>query len=306
MYEILNLNRLAYFTTVIEAGSITSAAERLGVTKAVVSHQLSQLESELGVTLILRSTRRLEATEAGREFYARSRAILSAAEAAYGDVSQIATEPKGTLSLSAQVGYGEVVVASAVAEFLERYPHMRVNVAFDDTVANLIDAKLDLGVRVGWLMDTSNQAQRIGTFDQHLVGAPVWAQRLQGASTPAALISVPFVANEALRTPTSWTFKQGDQERETVEVHARIIADKTATARALAVAGAGVSVFPDFLVAADIAAGRLIRLFENWTLPAGGIHVVYPAARFRSAKVRLFVDILKEKERVRRLALQEN
>ncbi|OCC02560.1 LysR family transcriptional regulator [Labrys sp. WJW] len=299
MSELLNLNRLAFFTAVIETGSFTAAGERLGVAKAVVSHQVGKLEEELGVTLILRTTRRLQATEAGRAFYDRAALILREAESAFGEISRNAAEPTGTLTLAAQIDYGGAVVAPAIAAFRERYPHMRVEVAFDDTVVDLVDAQVDVAVRVGWLTDSSNQAQRLGTFQQHLVCSAALAARLPVDLDPKGLAGLPFVANHALRTPTRWLFSRGEWERETVEVTAVVDADKTPTSYAMVLAGAGLSVFPDFLVAGDIAAGRLVRLLADWTLPAGGIHVVYPAARFRPAKVRLFVEILKGLERAR-------
>lgn len=300
MSELLNLNRLAYFTAVIETGSFTAAGERLGVAKAVVSHQVGRLEEELGVTLILRTTRRLQATEAGRAFYDRAVLILREAESAFGEISKDAAEPTGTLTLAAQIDYGGAVVAPAVTLFRERYPHMRVDVAFDDTVVDLVDAKVDVAVRVGWLADSSNQAQRLGTFQQHLVCPPALAARVPAGFGPRDLTGLPFVANHALRLPTRWLFSRGEWDRETVEVMPAVEADKTPTAYALVLAGVGLSVFPDFLVAGDIAAGRLVRLLADWTLPEGGIHVVYPAARFRPAKVRLFVEILKSLERARK------
>ncbi|MGJ4858117.1 LysR family transcriptional regulator [Labrys sp. La1] len=299
MSELLNLNRLAFFTAVIETGSFTAAGERLGVAKAVVSHQVGRLEEELGVTLILRTTRRLQATEAGRAFYDRAALILREAESAFGEISKDAAEPTGVLTLAAQIDYGGAVVAPAVAAFRQRYPHMRVEVAFDDTVVDLVDGQVDVAVRVGWLTDSSNQAQRLGTFQQHLVCSAALAAGLPGDLDPKGLAALPFVANHALRTPGRWLFSRGEWERETVEVSAVVDADKTPTAYAMVLAGGGLSVFPDFLVAGDIAAGRLVRLLADWTLPAGGIHVVYPAARFRPAKVRLFVEILKGLERAR-------
>lgn len=299
MSELINLNRLAYFTAVIEAGSFTAAGERLGVAKAVISHHVSRLENELSVTLISRTTRSLQATEAGQVFYDRASLVLREAESAYADISLVATKPIGRLRLAAQVGYGQAVVAPAVAAFLDRYPDMQAEIAFDDAIINLVDTKRDLAVRVGWLTDSSNQAQQIGTFDQHLVCSTAFARYVRQDLKPAELASLPFVANRALRVPTRWVFSRGDLERETVDVQAIVEADKTATAHAIVMAGVGISVFPDFLVSSDIAEGRLIRLLPEWTLPAGGIHLVYPAARFRPAKVRLFVEILKDLERAR-------
>src|SRR5882672_6490876 len=126
MPDLLNLNRLVYFTTVVETGSFTAAADRLDVAKAVVSHQVGKLEQELGATLLRRTTRRVTPTEEGRLFYDRAAIILREAEAAYGDIAQSAAKPTGMLRLTAPLDYGEKVVAPTIATYLRKYPKMRV------------------------------------------------------------------------------------------------------------------------------------------------------------------------------------
>ena len=162
MTELLNLNRLAYFTTVMETGSFTAAADRLGIAKAVVSHQIGKLEEELGATLMRRTTRRVTSTEEGRRFYDRAVIILREAEAAYGEISQGAAEPTGTLRLTAPLDYGTKMVAPIIAAYLRKYPHMRVDASFDDAVSNLVDEQIDLGIRVGHVMHLSQLHAKIG------------------------------------------------------------------------------------------------------------------------------------------------
>lgn len=299
MTELLNLNRLAFYVAVIEAGSFTAASDRLGVAKAVVSHQVAKLEDELGVTLILRTTRRLQATDAGRQFYDRSVVILREAESAFAETSKSVATPTGTLTLAAPIDYGREIVAPAITAFIHRYPHMRVDVAFDDSFVDLVVSQVDVGIRVGWLVDSSNQSQRIGVFQQYLVCSSGFASRIGPQLEPPSVESLPWVANAALKTPLRWLFSRGDREKVTIEAKAFVHADKTPTTHACVLAGAGLSVFPDFVVASDIAAGRLVRLLSDWDLPAGGIYAVYPAARFRPAKATLFIDIVKALERGR-------
>jgi DNA-binding transcriptional LysR family regulator len=299
MPDLLNLNRLSFYAAVIETGSFTAAGDRLGVAKAVVSHQVAKLEEELGVTLILRTTRRLQATEAGRQFYERCATILRDAESAFGETSKSVATPTGTLTLTAPNDYGRVVVAPAIAAFLELYPALRVDITFDDSLTDLVAAQVDLAIRLGWLTDSSNQARRLGTFEQYLVCSAQFARRLPPRLEPAMIETLPWVANDTLKQPLRWTFSRGRTEKASVEVHAAVRADKTAAAHACVLAGAGLSVFPDFMTDADLAAGRLVRLLPDWELPSGGIHAVYPSARFRPAKVRLFTEILKSLEQAR-------
>jgi len=299
MGDLLNLNRLVFFTAVIENGSFTAAAERLGVAKAVVSHQIGKLEQELGVTLLARTTRRLHATEEGRLFYDRCTLILREAEAAYGEMSHLTNEPSGTLTLTAPLDYGSAVVAPVIAAYRQRFPQMRVDIVFDDDIIDLVSDQLDLAIRVGWLTDTSNQARRLGAFEQYLVAAPGLAAPFAACTTPRDVAHLPWIENAALRHPLRWMFSRPGHETEIIEAQSAIRTDKTPTAYACVLAGAGVSVFPDYMLNDDIAAGRLVRLLPEWTLPAGGIHAVFPAARFRPAKVRRFIEMMQAAERRR-------
>lgn len=298
MSDLLNLNRLIYFTTVLEAGSFTAAGDRLGVAKAVVSHQVGMLERELGVTLLTRTTRRLHATEEGLLFYQRCTDILREAESAYAEVSQHTAEPSGVLTLTAPLDYGSAVLAPTIADYLARYPHMRVDVVFDDQISDMVAERLDLSIRVGWLADSSHPARRLGSFRQLLVGTPGLARRLGAKAMPADVEKLPWVANGALKNALRWTFSR-DGSPVTIEANSVVRTDKTPAAYACTLAGIGVGIFPDFLVEPDVRAGKLVHLLPQWSLPEGGIHAVFPVARFRPAKVRIFLDMLIAAERNR-------
>ncbi|RRH97394.1 LysR family transcriptional regulator [Mesorhizobium tamadayense] len=298
MADLLNLNRLVYFTTVVETGSFTAAADRLDVAKAVVSHQVGRLEEELGASLLRRTTRRVTATEEGRLFYDRAAIILREAEAAYGDISHSATKPAGTLRLTASLDYGAKVVAPTIAEYLRKYPKMKVEAIFDDAISNLVDEQIDLGIRIGWLADSSNQARRLGTLQQVVVATPGLAASLPPNVSPRLAKSLPWVGNAQLRGVGQWLFSK-DGETVLTELNPIVVCDKTPAVQACVLAGIGLGIFPDFAVEDEIAGGRLVRVFADWTLPTGGIHAVFPPARYRPAKVRAFVDLLVAAERRR-------
>lgn len=303
MSDLLNLNRLVFFTTVVESGSFTAAGERLGVAKAVVSHQVARLEEELGVTLLSRTTRRLATTGEGRIFYDRCVIILREAEAAYGEMSHHTNEPSGTLTLTAPLDYGTAVVAPVITAYMRRYPAMRVDIVFDDSIIDPASHQLDLAIRVGWLTDTSHQSRRIGAFEQYLVATPSLASQYGDLRTPADAAALPWIENAALRHPLRWMFSHTDFPAEVIDVRSALRTDKTPAAYACVLAGAGVSVFPDYMLGDDLAQGKLVRLLEGWSLPAGGIHAVFPAARFRPAKVRKFVEMMLAAERKRTTSL---
>lgn len=295
----VNLNRLSHFVAVVESGSFTAAADRLGLAKAAVSHQVAQLERELGTTLLVRTTRRLSPTATGQRFYERAALILRDAEEAVSAVSAETEVPSGTLTLTAPLDYGAKVVTDAVAAYLAAYPGMEVDLRFNDTVYDMIEKRLDLAIRAGWLIDSSERAKRIGTFEQLLVTAPAYVAKRGEPARPDDLASADWIANGALKAPLEWRFANTAGDEMTVTGKALVTADSTDAAHCCALAGIGLAVLPDYQVRADIAAGRLTQLLPGWSLPSGGIHVVYPPSHFRPARVRAFVDILQRKERER-------
>ena len=158
----MNLNRLCYFAAVVDTGSFTGAAERLGVTKAVVSQQVAQLEHDLRTSLLVRTTRRVRPTEAGRMFHARCIMILREAGDAIDELAQSATEPSGTLRLTAPNDYGTEVVIPVITEFTTQFPNCRVELTLSDETFDLLSGEIDLAIRVGWLTDSGLQSRKIG------------------------------------------------------------------------------------------------------------------------------------------------
>lgn len=297
--EMGNLRRLTYFVSVVETGSFTAAAERLGITKAVVSQQVARLESEFKTSLLVRTTRKVQPTEAGQAFYQRCAMILREAEEAFDELAEGATEPSGTLRLTAPFDYGIGVVVPVIAAFRQRYPGCKVDAVLSDQTLNIMSGNIELAIRVGWLAETGLQARKIGTFRQLLVASSAMATQAARLNGPEDLAGMPFIANTALRDHLRWTFSLGDTERRVVNLQASIFLDATLAVREAVFQGAGLSVLPDFAIADDLATGRLIHVLPQWQLPSGGIHAVFPAARFRPAKVRAFVDLLAKTEQQR-------
>jgi DNA-binding transcriptional LysR family regulator len=290
--DLANLKRLAYFAAVVEAGSFTAAAERLGITKAVVSQQVARLERDFRTQLLTRSTRRVVATDAGQAFYERCTRILREAGEAFDELAGVPSEPSGILRLTAPLDYGLATVVAAAVAFGRRFPQCKVDLRLTDQALNLQAGEAELAIRVGWLRDLALQARQIGSFRQLLVATPDWARRLDRGRGPEQIAELPFVANSALAAPLDWEFSNAGGERRAVQVDAAIRLDATLAVREAVAQGAGLSVLPDYAVSAQLAQGSLVQLLPDWTLPSGGIHVVYPAARFRPAKVKCFVDFL--------------
>jgi DNA-binding transcriptional LysR family regulator len=203
------------------------------------------------------------------------------------------------LRLTAPFDYGVGVVVPAIAAFTQRYPACKVDAILSDQTMDLMSGKLELAIRVGWLAENSLQARRIGSFRQLLVASPAMKAQVERLTHPQDIAHLPFIANTALRDHLTWNFSRNEIERQAVNVQASIFLDATLAVREAVCQGAGLSVLPDYTAAEDLAAGRLMEVLPQWQLPSGGIHAVFPAARFRPAKVRAFVDLLAEREQQR-------
>lgn len=289
----INLNRLAVFAALVRAGSFTAAAEKLGMTKSMVSQHLARLEKELGVSLLLRTTRRMVLTEAGAAFHADCETLLADAEAAIRRVGADRATPSGTLRVTAAGDYGPAVVAPALASFVRRFPQVRAELVATDRIADPIAERFDVAIRVGWLRDSSLRATRLAAFRQRLVAAPAHLDEHGTPRRPEDLARQSWVELTALASPLRWTFTAADGARRVVRMRATIQANSTLAVRALLRAGAGYSVLPDYLADEDVQAGRLLHVLPRWRLPDGGIHAVYPD-RQPPAKVRAFIDHLRE------------
>lgn len=295
-----NLKRLAYFAEVAETGSFTAAAERLGITKAVVSQQVARLEAAFGTTLLVRTTRSVRLTEEGRAFHERCVRILSEVHSAFDMLENKDRAPSGMLRLTAPFEYGIAIVIPALAEFQRRFPACTTDLVISDRTLDQVENDIELAIRVGWLADSTLRARKIGSFQQLLVASPEVAAALPHDAGPEQHASLPFVANANLRAPLDWTFTDTSGEQRSVRFSSSIAISATLGVLEAVRGGMGASVLPDFVIADDLAAGRLVHLMPRWQLKSGGIHAVVPATRFRPARVSAFIDILTEQERGRR------
>ncbi|OCX65721.1 LysR family transcriptional regulator [Thioclava sp. SK-1] len=294
-----NLNRLAYFAAVVETGSFTNAADRLGVTKAVVSSQVTQLEQELQTALLVRNTRKVSATEAGKLFYTRCASILNEAEEAFSELSQLSEQPMGTLRMTAPNDYGTAIVAPLVAAFRRQYPECQVELYLGDDHRDLMAGALDLAIRVGWLRDSTLLARKLGGFRQLLVGAGDKSGQFDYIQHPSDLATSPFVANKALSDPLHWLFENTAGETASVTMQSDLSIDSAPAIMAAVEEGAGLAILPDYVVRDRLTSGALTQVLPAWQLPEGGVFAVLPAAKFRGAKASVFIEMLRQAEKIR-------
>ncbi len=289
-----DLNSFIYFDAVAEAGSFTTAAERLGVAKAKVSIHVSRLEKRLGIALFARTTRRVMLTEAGRALHAECQPFLHGMQEAIQRIGAGKDQVAGTLRLSTSVNHAARALAPAVIEFARLYPALQIDLRTDDRIVDLVAEGIDLSIRMGWLRDSSLHATRLGEFEQYVVAAPQYLERVGQPARPQDLALGDWIALTLLPTPQTWTFTSAAGQTKLVQMKPRIRVDSPDALRAMLLRGAGFSAVDEYNVRADLRAGDLVRVLADWSLPRGGIHAVYPGGRGAPAKVRAFIDFYRE------------
>jgi DNA-binding transcriptional LysR family regulator len=288
----INLNRLVVFVAVVETGSITAAAKRLGLAKTMVSAHMQKLEAEIGSCLLIRTTRRLHLTEAGTLFYEACQKILHDTEAAIALANSNTQHLRGKLRISTSIDYGISVIAPLAAELTKTNPELRIEIVSSDHRVDMVAEGIDVAIRIGRLADSSHKAALIAHFEEWAVAPP--AMFLDGLPTsPKQLEEYPFVALSVLPNLLNWTFVRPEHASESVRFNASIVSNTSSTVKSAVMAGAGFMICPDFSVREDIAAERLIRLVPEWSLMGGGIYAVFPASAQPSHKVSVFIAALK-------------
>lgn len=290
----INLNRLVVFVAVVETGSITAAANRLGLAKTMVSAHIQKLEAEIGSNLLVRTTRRLHLTEAGTRFYEACQKILQDTEIAIAEASDDTRQLRGKLRISVSIDYGASVVSPLAARLCTQYPDLRIEIIASDHRVDMVAEGIDLAIRIGRLADSSHKAALIANFDEWLVAAPDYFSGTLPAS-PDALEAFPLIALSVLPNPLHWTFTRQGFASVTCRFRSSLMTNTSLGVQAAARVGAGMAILPDYAVKDDLAAGRLVRLLPEWSLPGGGIYAVFPGSVQRSLKVSVFIDALKQR-----------
>ncbi|CRL97028.1 MULTISPECIES: LysR family transcriptional regulator [unclassified Pseudomonas] len=284
---MVSLDRFDTFKAVVEAGSLTAAADLLGQTRAVVSFNLKRLEAELGVTLLTRNTRQLALTDAGERFYLRCTRMLEEARLAVEEARSEHAQLKGSLRITTTVEYALAVVVPAIEAFRRLHPDLNIHLSTSSTHADLISERFDVAIRLGRLLDSNLRAVQLSTFEVFAVAAPA----LAGVSTLDELEQMPRLGHGRL-TELTVTDSVG-VEHQYRTGHTTLVVDSAAVLQAFAVRGHGVAVLPQWLVKDDLDAGRLVRLLPDHRFAPQGVYALYPDTRHLPLKVRAFIDFMK-------------
>jgi len=281
------------FAQVLEAGSFTAAADRLGMSKQSVSRRLMQLEERLGVRLLNRSTRRLDATPLGQHYYQSALRLLGEVQQVEHDISGQAQALRGTLRLSAPLSFAMSHLGCLLTEFLQLHPQVDVEVDLSDRAVDLIGEGYDLALRIGALEDSSLIARRIASVERVYCASPAYLQARGVPLKPEDLAGhdcLPYGHSRQVQ----WQFRQGGKA-QAIQVTGRMRANNGELLRDAAIAGMGVTYLPTFIVGLALADGRLVNVLEEWTPPALQLSAVYPQHRQVARPVQGFVSFLRER-----------
>jgi len=322
-------DELLVFVTVIDAGSITAAAEKLDQTVSGVSRALTRLEKQLDVALLLRTTRRLQLTEEGELFLERARAILAAMEDAEEAVSRHREQPSGRLRVDAATPFMLHCIVPHMAAFAARYPDIQLELTSDERIVDLREQRVDIAIRIGAPQDSTLHARALGTSRRCVVASPAylaargtprtlaqlrehrligftapahlnrWPLRLDGGAAPAMATAAgsPALAPAPSQASLLDEAETGTEAApEDFAIHPALAASNGETLRQLALAGAGVACLPDFMTAADRAAGRLVTLLDDALIAERQpIHAVYYRSAALAARVQGFLAFIGSK-----------
>jgi DNA-binding transcriptional LysR family regulator len=285
----MDFEDLRTFVDVADAGGVSAAARRLGVSKSIVSRRLFRLEAELGVQLLARTTRGAALTEAGvtfREHAARVRAEIDAAL----ETILPAGELRGRLRIAAPLSLGPTHLAPVLAEMALRHPLLHVQASYSDRFVDIVGEGFDCAIRVGYLNDSNLIARRVGVLTGTLVASPDYVREHGAPETPNDLLG-----HQALMQGTeAWQFMDGDK---IISIHpqGRFKADNGTALVAAAAAGLGIAWLPDHLIKSYLDSGALVDVMPRYPVPTAGIFVVRPPGQHPTRKVRVLTELLIER-----------
>jgi DNA-binding transcriptional LysR family regulator len=292
------LEAMGVFLSVIDAGSLSAAGRKLGMPLATVSRKVSDLEAELKTRLLIRSTRQLTLTEAGRGYVAACRRILEdvneAERAAAGEYSA----PRGELVVTAPVVFGRLHILPVLIEFLRAYPEVNVRLALGDRIVNLLEDHVDLALRVGSLPDSGLIATHLGSIRRVVCASPAYLSKSGAPTVPRDLEAHQCISFELLATASTWRFNV-DGADSSVPIHPRLIVSTAEAAIDAAIAGLGVTCVMSYQVEAALRAGALRLILESFEPPPLPVSFLYSGQGRLPLKLRALLDFAAPRLRAR-------
>lgn len=284
------------FQSVVETGSFSRAAERLGIAKSAVSRRISDLEQRLGAALINRSTRQFSLTETGRAFYERTQRILADVSETEESVRDDHRALKGSLRIAAPLTFGVMHLAPALETFLRQHPDVTVDLDLNDRYVNLIEDGYDLALRIaGGMEDSTLIARRLAPIRRLACASPAYLSRYGRPRSPEDLARYRALKYTNVPEKRAFAYVGADGKERSVRVPASFAASNGSVITQMAIAGFGIAMQPTFIVAEPIERGELEIVLPETVWTESQLYVVYPPGRAISCRVRAFIDFLADR-----------
>lgn len=290
-----NLNEILVFMAVVDEGSFVAGGRTMGLTRSAAGKAVGRLEDRLGVRLLHRTTRTLSLTDEGRVFYERGAQILAAVDEAEASMAGRAGTPRGVLRLTVPDAFGRIVILPILKRYLELWPDLQVEVSFTDRQADIIEEGFDLAVRIGGASSDNRLVSRVvAKYDVKLCASPAYLDERGAPASLDALARHDCLIFTSRNRRQSWLVRGADDSWVKAQGHSRLRLDSGEGLRDAALAGMGIALLPDFLIADDVAAGRLRQVLPDLELGQASIVTIYPTRRLLEPRVRRFIDLMVE------------
>lgn len=286
------IEEIRVFVMVVETGSLTQAADRLGIAVSAVSRRLKDLEIRLGAPLIQRTTRRMYLNEVGQAFYERCKSVLDELDAAQQEVLNSGGSLGGMLRLSAPLSFGVAHMSSAISQFMHAHPDVRIDMDLSDKRVDLVAEGYDMAIRIGVLTDSSLIAKKISSARLIVCASPSFLGNHRPIKTPEDLEGLPALVYSNEKSPNDWRYTGPDGREGTQRVTQRLSASNGDVLREAAVSGLGVICLPNFLTYEAINAGLLTPILTDYEWATLDIFAVYPKTTILPKRTRAFLDFI--------------
>ncbi|MCG9581043.1 LysR family transcriptional regulator [Vibrio tubiashii] len=282
------------FVSVVESGSFSTAASKLNITKSAVSKRITQLEDELGIRLINRTTRKLSLTEAGQRYYDYVVQSLSLAQQGIDAVTELQGNPRGTLKVTAPMSFGVLHIAPLISDFLALYPDVEIDLNLEDRMVDLVAERFDVGIRIGDLPLSNLVAKRLAPCRSVLCAAPGYLSQHGLPSKPSDLSKHSCLQYSYYRGGSEWSLHSAGNEFKVIP-KGRLVVNNSEAIRRAVLGGSGIANLPTFIAGKDIAAGNLQVVLSDYALPSHAVYAVFPEKKHMPHKARAFIDFINQR-----------
>ena len=287
------LTRIKVFTQIVETGSFSAASERLAISRAAASKYVSQLEEHLGVRLLNRTTRHVSTTEPGRIYFERCKEMLHLMDEADDMVTGLSGTPKGTLRISAPSVFAHRQLVPLIGEFTRLYPEVKIEILVSDRLVDLVDEGYDLAIRIAYKHDSELIALRLARCNHVLVASPAYLEQASELQVPEDLQNHACMLYSYTENAT-WPIRKAGMDYS-VKVSPVMTSNNPEVLLEAAIAGMGISIMPTFIASDAITRGKLQTVLDDYESLTLDIYVVYVTRHYLPAKIRVFIDFLKDR-----------